>query len=348
MKILFINGQYPFCYYYRGYLPGVYSGNGVVTDFIRSGSQLSQGELYSKAEKSDVLVFQRPTEQKMFDFAILMKKKGKKIIFENDDSYSTIPMDKLENDAQRAIAKKLNSSLNNFAKFADGVIASTPILADEYSKLNSNVVVLKNTIDPLDRIPCRKNDTGKFRIGLIGSVTSNEDYDHIKEDLRRLDATNEYTIVVMGVKFKDGTHLSISQPDYDFWSSLKNVEMHPYCKITEYIHTVSKLALDLAIIPRKDMYFNYCKSNLKFLEMSLLKIPVVAQGFQNGLSPYQGVDEQYMTVIQDNWHDTIVDVKEKYASYKEKAETAHEYVLKNYNIAEYYKEWVNKIEQLCK
>jgi glycosyltransferase involved in cell wall biosynthesis len=39
------------------------------------------------------------------------------------------------------------------------------------------------------------------------------------------------------------------------------------------------------LIPRKDNYFNRCKSNIKFLEASMLEIPVVATSFKNG--PYE-------------------------------------------------------------
>lgn len=140
------------------------------------------------------------------------------------------------------------------------------------------------------------------------------------------------------------------QEDWDFWASLKNVEWHPVVHVTEYMMTVANLALDVAIIPRKDHYFNYCKSNLKFLDMSLLRIPVIAQGFPNGLSPYQGIDEPYMTVVTDNstWYNTIVEVKEKHSNYKLLANKAHDYVLENYNIIHYAATWQKTIEDLCK
>lgn len=343
-----MHGAYPFCYYYRGYLPAVYSGQMAVNDFLRLDSKIDPIKLKNHANQADVVVFQRPTDRKMYDLAVALKKQGKKILFENDDTYSAIPLDRLENERQVKIAKEMNNNLNDFLRFADGAIASTEILADEFRKINKNVAVLKNTVDPRDKFVNRKNDTGKFRVGLIGSVTTNDDYFHLKADLRRLDALGDVTIVVMGVKYKDGTYLPIMQEDYDFWSSLKNVEWHPYCHVTEYMYNISKLALDVAIIPRKDHYFNYCKSNLKFLEISLLGIPVIAQGFINKLSPYQGADEDYMTIAVDNWYDTIITVKNEYATYKKLAEKAQEYVLKEYNIANYYKEWVKTIEALCK
>lgn len=346
MKILFINGQYPFCYYYRGYLPGVYSNNMVVSDFMAKNGRYSSDNVIEQAKNADVVVFHRPTDKQVVELASLLKKQGKKVIFENDDTYSGIPLDRLDNEKQVALAKEMSTTLNNVLRIADGAIASTQILADEYRKINPNVVVLKNCIDPLDEFPNKKNETGKFRVGLIGSVTSNDDYIHIKDQLKQLDERGDVTLVVMGVKRKDGSYLPTMKEDYDFWASLKNVEWHPYVHITEYMMRLADLALDLAIIPRKDHYFNWCKSNLKFLEMSLLKVPVIAQGFPN--SPYQQ-DKDYLTLIEDNaeWYNQVIKVKDNYPHYADLALKAHDYVLEVYNIKLYAQEWVRQIKSLC-
>lgn len=347
MKVLFVPGEYPFCYYHRGYLPGVYSNQFVVTDFLAKNPKFDD-DFLNKANKSDVVVFQRPSSQASLQLATSLKQKGKKIIFENDDTYTGIPLERLDNQKQIEIAKELSANINAFLKIADGAIASTPILAEEYGKINSNVAVCKNCIDPLDEIPCKKNTTGKFRVGLIGSVTSNDDYIHIKDQIRQLDGRGDITIVVLGVKFQDGSIMPSMQPDYEFWNSLKNIEWHPVVHVTEYMSYIADLALDLVMIPRKEHYFNQCKSNIKFLEMSLLKIPVIAQGFSDGTSPYDGVDKSYMTVITDNstWYNKIVEIKENYADFLSLAEKAHDYVVKNYNVQEYAFEWIETIKKL--
>lgn len=347
MKILYYNGAYPFCYYYRGYLPGVYSNQMVVQDFLRKDTAVDNAKVIEMADRADVIVFQRPSDPKLLQLARLLRIKGKKIIFENDDTYEGIPIERLDNEVQKAIAKEQARNLKTFAAFADGAIASTDCLREEYSKYNKNTVVLKNCIDPSDAFTCKTNTTGKFRVGFIGSVTTNDDYNHIKDDIKRLDARGDVTIVVMGVKYSDGTHLPIMNADYEFWDSLANVEWHPYCHITEYMYKVSQLALDVAIIPRLDHYFNKCKSNLKFLEMSLLKIPVIAQGMEDG--PYEH-DSEYAQLLYSNnsWYDCIVDTMSNYKKYKELANKAHKYVLENYNIKNYATEWTKQIELLCK
>lgn len=350
MKVLFIQGDYNFCYYVRSYLPGIYSNNIVMGDFIRNGTQIDAYKLMEHAKKADIISFQRPSGKNALELAKKLKEMGKYIIMDNDDTYSGIPFDRLDNERQVQIAKELNSNLNEFAQLAHGITTSTKTLANEYRKLNPNVAVLKNCIDPMDEFPCKKNDTGKFRIGFIGSVTSNDDYFHIKDQIKQLDEREDCTLVVMGVKTKGEKLLAETmREDFNFWNSLKNVEWHPLCNVTEYMYNVSRLALDLAIIPRKDHYFNECKSNLKYLEMSLLSIPVLAQAFPSGKSPYQQ-DSPYCTLVMDNneWYNTIIFIKENYATYKNLSKQARDYVLKEYNIKNYAKTWQIELEKLCK
>ena len=347
MKIFYIQGDFSFCYYFRGYLPGVYSNQTVVKEFLKEGGDLSGAKLNERALMSDVICFQRPTSAPALELARLLKQRGKKIIFDNDDTYAGIPLHRLGNEKRVEIAKKLNRNLNEFIKIADGITTSTEILAQEYRELNPNVAVLKNCIDPLDEYPCQVNDTGKFRIGIIGSVTTNDDCNHIRDQIEKLHARDDVKLVVFGVKLPDGSVMPGLKEDFDYWSSLPNIEWHSNVYVTSYYSAIADLALDISIIPRKDHYFNKCKSNLKFLDMSLLHIPVLAQGFPDGLSPYE-VDKDYMTLIYDNstWHDKILEIKDNYQPYKELAEKAHDYVLKNYNIHTYAETWTNEIKKL--
>jgi glycosyltransferase involved in cell wall biosynthesis len=348
LSIFYLAGGFDGCYYVRGYLPGIYTDQMVCSDFI--GKQFNKEEIRKQVEQCDVLVVQRPSDQVRVNIAKYAKQLGKKIIFENDDTYMPekgIPLKMLANNAQRQIAKKMNENLYEVLQFADGVIASTETLAQEYGAINPNVAVCKNCIDPMDEFPKKKNETGKFRIAFIGSVSTNDDYAHIKEQIQRLDDRGDVTIIVFGIKYEGRPIRGAYEYDYSFWNSLKNVEWQPFVYINEYMMTVADLAIDLAVIPRKESYFNQCKSNLKFLEMSLLHIPVIAQGFTDGTSPYE-YDKDYMTVVYNNdeWYDKIIAIKDNYKQYEELAEKAHTYVLENYNIETYAHVWTDTIKKL--
>lgn len=347
MKIFFIPGAYDGCYYYRGYLPGVYSDSDVIAEF-RQG-QLDGKKLFRLAMDADVCVFQRPNTADRLQVAKLLKAKGKKIIFENDDTYlpdKGVPLSMLSSDRAREIAKQMNANLYDTLRIADGGIASTEILGDEFRIINPNVAVLKNCIDPLDEQPRLKNDTGKFRIGFVGSVASNDDYVHIADQIRALAERGDIEIVVFGLPTVNPS--GAYKDDVRFWMHLPNIEAHNFVPITHYYHKLASLKLDLAIIPRKDSYFNRCKSNLKFLEMSLLRIPVLAQGFATKDGPYDQ-ETDYMSVIYDDkWYDKVIEIKDNHEKYQAIADKAHDYVLKNYNIKTYAKEWKKTITKLCK
>jgi glycosyltransferase involved in cell wall biosynthesis len=350
-KIFYLPGGYDGCYMYRGYMPGIYTNQMVCSDFI--GKKFDRDSIRRQVDECDVLVVQRPNDSVRVDIAKYAKTLGKKIIFENDDTYlpdKGVPLNMLKNDRQREFATKMNNYLYEVLAFADGAIASTETLAEEFRAINPNVAVCKNCIDPMDEFPCKKNETGKFRIAFIGSVVSNNDYYHIKEQIRQLDERGDVTIIVLGIKQPNGTINGAYNEDFKFWNSLKNVEWQSYVPANAYMMTIADLAADLAIIPRNDSYFNRCKSNLKFLEMSLLSIPVIAQGFEDGQSPYQGKDEKYMTVVTDNstWYNNIIEIKNNYSKYATLAKKAHDYVLKEYNITTYAPTWTETIKKLIK
>jgi glycosyltransferase involved in cell wall biosynthesis len=90
------------------------------------------------------------------------------------------------------------------------------------------------------------------------------------------------------------------------------------------------------VIPRQNTYFNKCKSNLKFLESSMLEIPVIAQAFDDGLSPYQvdpeDAEHMILCYTQDEFVQAIHDLAKDKDRRREMGRKAKEYVTKKYDI----------------
>lgn len=342
MRVFFVPGAYDGCYYYRGYLPAIYGGMTCMTDF----ATFDADEIQRRCLEADAIVFQRPNDETRVDLMAALKKKGKFVVFENDDTYlpdKGVPLRMLGSDKARDIAINLSRNIERALKIADLIIASTDTLAAEYRSITTKpIVVRKNTVDPLDEWP-KKPRTDKYRIGFIGSVASNMDYYHIKDTIRTLAERDDVTLVALGnPRGRRGY-----EDDDEFWTSIP-VEWHEFVPVTRYYKKVNDMALDIALIPRADNYFNRCKSNLKFLEMSLLRIPVIAQGFYNNGSPYQGKkDKKYMQVVvdDDKWLPTVENTINNYEQYATLADKAHDYVLEEYNITKYAKKWRQIIEQ---
>lgn len=297
---------------------------------------------------ADVVVFHRPNDDRSLEIAKLLRKQGKKIVMDNDDTYKNVDGKKWVE-----ILKKVDHHLDEFGHFADLITCSTEYLADEYRKLNKNVVVLPNCIDPDVWPEPLKNEGDKVRIGFVGSVTTSNDYGPIKETILELNKRSDIQLVVFGLPIQNDTTKLVVQErykeEYDFWQSL-NVEWHPIVQMSEYVETLNGLRLDLMVIPRKDDYFNRCKSNLKFLEASMLEIPVIAQGFSDGLSPYQvnSEDSKHMVVVTDNskWLENIDMLIMDKESRQKMGKDAHDYVLENYDINNHVHLWTESYQAL--
>lgn len=92
---------------------------------------------------SDIIVFHRPNDEQVLEFANILRKQGKKIVMDSDDTYKDIDGHKWTR-----LLNKVDKALDEFAKQADLITCSTEFLAKEYRELNKNVVVLPNCVDP--------------------------------------------------------------------------------------------------------------------------------------------------------------------------------------------------------
>ena len=345
MKVYFVQSFYDGCNYCRCILPqqhGGYNGDKITMLSERATQERS----FKGAMDADIVVFHRPDDEKKVEAMKLLKQTGRKVVYDNDDTYKNIEMMKFQDKL-----KERELLLDEAVKIADLVTTTTEFLANEYRKLNSNVVVLPNCVDPDDWDEPLKNENGKVRIGIVGSVAINKDYDHIKNLLKELSERHTVELVLFSLPPKLDTHKKmrhIYEPEIAYWESL-NIEWQPFVPQPDYMETLRQLRLDIMLIPREDSYFNRCKSNLKFLEASMLEIPVIAQGFEDGLSPYQGVEDiEYMSIAFDevDWRKKVnlmIDDKEM----REKlGKNAKEYVLRNYNIQKMWIRWQETYDKL--
>lgn len=349
MKVYFTNSSLHGCYYVRALLPLREAGwDGDKTSIHK---EAIPEDIRAKAVlDADVVVFHRPNDSRSLDIAKILRRQGKKIVMDNDDTYKGFDVTLLGK-----MYPKIDQAIDEFGRFADLITCSTEVLKEEYLKLNPNVKVLKNCVDPsdwpdVDEI--ERNDGDKVRIGLVGSVGLLSDMDGFTETLRALKERKDVEIVVFALPPRDATTIQhiqrVYEKEYKFWDDL-GVERHDFVHHKDYISKLNSLKLDILLIPRKDDYFNHCKSNLKFLEASLLEIPVVAQGFADGKSPYQAnlKDSEYMDVVVDNDWMRFIDQLILSKEYRrERGAKAREYVIREYDIAKNIGEWTETYQDL--
>jgi len=330
-KVLMISNNYKGCRYVRLSLPMYHCGFDIA---------LTGEEMRNKGRHAEVIVFHRPEIKEHLALAKAMRGQGKKIVMDNDDTFrlSYHPLCQFTPDAVEVELKNRQKAIKDFMKVADLVTTTTETLAKEYREDSDNVVILPNCVDPIDWEEPLRNETDKVRIGLVGSTAMEYDYEKIKDVLRKLSGRNDVQLCMFGLgdkkHRKENPNVTEAfKDDYDFWDSL-DIEHQPWCDISDYPTKLNEARLDVMLIPRKDNYFNRCKSNVKFLEAAMCEIPVIAQSFKNG--PYEEINPsgEIGCLIHNNdaWMDTIEALIKSKKLRRDIGRNAKQYVLDNYNI----------------
>jgi glycosyltransferase involved in cell wall biosynthesis len=339
MRVYYVSSGLAGCYLVRCLLPLQANGWDGDTTSIVPHTKTPENKA-TAAINADIVVFHRPESPDKLKLARHLKSLGKKIVFDNDDTYKDDNSVKLNAYMTEERVKfglnKINEVVDTFIAEADLVTTSTEFLADEYRKLNPNVVVLPNMIDPFYFDEPLRNEGDKVRIGITGSVGLSSDLDVLFPIFKHYEKDPRVQLVFFSLNPNPEKLVKeIYSDEYKILNSL-NVEWIPLVPVNEYYETLNNAKLDIQIIPRQDNYFNRCKSNIKFLESSMLEIPVIGQGFSDNLSPYQATpeDSKHMLIAHDfyDWvqHiETLIESKEKRL---EMGKNARKYVEKNYDI----------------
>ena len=356
MKVYYVSSELQGCYAVRCLLPLQANGwDGDQTSIVLD--RKTPDDKAKAALDADVVVFHRPDHPGKLKLAQELKKQGKKIVFDNDDTLKDDGGFKfnefLDKERFEKGIAKMNDTVDEFIKLADLCTCSTDFLAEEYRKLNPNVVVLPNCIDPFYFDTPKRNKGDKLRVGIVGSIAITSDMEVLKPIVMELQKHKDITTVMFSLppKGHDKITKELYSEEYAFWDSV-DVEWQPFVGMEEYYDTLNSLRLDVMIIPRADNYFNRCKSNVKFLEASMFEIPVIAQGFPDGNSPYERNpdDAKNMIIVKDNskWIDEILKLKENKELRLEIGRKAREYVLENYDIEKNAHKWEEAYRKLWK
>lgn len=349
LKVYNVASGYTGCYYVRQLLPQI--ANGWSGDFKNmlaldnANKILNVKERVKEAYNSDIIVFHRCDDPKLLNCLKAFKQMGKKIVFDNDDTT------KIENRSLvDAVGAKYEKNILEACSLADLVTASTSILAKEYLQYNGNVKVLPNCVAPNHYPEKKYNDTDKIRIGFVGSVAYKSDVGNIKPIIEWLCSLPNVQVVLYGFT-KNEKALDLMKDEIEFWEKLP-VEWQEWTPMNKYFETLNNLKLDIMVAPRADTYFNRCKSNVKYLEASMLEIAFIGQSFKTKDSPYDKdiIDGENGFLAQNNAE--FKEKIEKLINDKELrqklAQNAKEYVKNNYNIYDNSWKWEKCYRELLK
>jgi len=356
-KVYFVGSKYDGCNYLRCQLPMFYHGwRGTRMEI--GGGDRDMKYVLPEMISADIVVFHRADTSAHHNVGRILKQMGKKIVFDNDDTYKLSdnhPFHMLDESGFEENKRRKNNLIDNFIINSDLVTCTTEALAEEYREISKNVVVLPNCIDPFDwpDIP-QRNDGKKVRIGLVGSVAYNHDFQHVQDFIMELNKRDDVQLVLFGLhgekrQAKNRLIRRVHRKEYAFWNRVDNLEHVEWCEFKDYFRTLDDLKLDLMLIPRRENNFNRAKSNVKFLEAAMLEIPCIAQSFTTNDSPYdKDFNGKNGVLIKDNskWMEETVKLIENKDLRREIGKEAKKYVLENYHIDKHAHKWLEVYQKL--
>lgn len=246
----------------------------------------------------------------------MIKFLGIPVIIDVDDHYY------LGNDHPMSLSAKKerwHEPIINHLKLADYVTTTTPIFAKEISKVNKNVFVFPNAIDPNEKqyAPIKNDNNGKLRVGIICGSSHLKDIELLGDLVTR---TNDNVQIVLCGFDTNGTITTYNQqtgektqrpikPEESVWHTYEKIITNNYKNLSkEHIEFLMKFMknvddpfvnekyrrmwtrdinsyathyqnVDVILCPLKENEFNKMKSELKFIEAGFTHTAVIAQNF---------------------------------------------------------------------
>lgn len=211
---------------------------------------------------------------------------GSKIVLDlDDDPFSVDPKH-----PEYEYHKKHEDMMRMEIGTAHEVIVSTEPLKKVVEKINPNVTVIPNAIDPaIWDFQKKTHKSGRIRLGWIGSGSHLADRSVVQDAM---------SVIMKKYPQVDFYHAGMCIVDGKEKREFSFAGTKGYEEFPEFLNN---LKLDIAIAPIKNTRFNRSKSNIKWLEHGMLKTPMVL----SDVTPYSssvthGVDG-FLAKTTNDW-----------------------------------------------
>ncbi len=233
----------------------------------------------------------------------------------------------------------LEWTLRKQMEVSDGVIVSTPALKELYSPINKNIFVVPNgvEVDHWTKLHRFKKEKDTIRIGFSGSPNHTGDIRLVKNVLNKV------------LEKYDNVELYFMGCVPDFFSYTKNVICDDiWTPVEDFPHRLAEANFDIAIAPLKDNLFNRGKSNLRYLEASMLKLPVVASPSADYSRTIKHGENGFLCNTDEEWFDTLCKLIESKELRDTIGQNGYDFVAKNYDIRNISKDYIDILNDCVK
>lgn len=279
----------------------------------------------------DLIIFSRWLGTKHYDVLKKIADSDTPYVVDIDDHW-ILPK---YNPAYWAYRKGIKQCVKDSINYADAVITTTPALAKEIRLINENVVIASNCLDythkqweaePMER-------TDKVKVGWVGGVTHEEDLKLIADQIKGLDIEFYICGYTPGEIWN---RIAKSMPDAKI---VEGTSVFEYGEV--YRH------FDFVVAPLQDNKFNNCKSELKIVEASAYKKPIICSAVYPYL--YHGDNDGVLFVQHNEWRTAIQKLVDAGRSVRESMGVSnYDYCQKHHNLELHNLTRLQLYKSLCK
>ena len=291
---------------------------------------LSEFELTQAQNASHIIIYRSPISPELLRLCHLAKDYGKPFFFDIDDLvFDTLYTDQLSYTKGLPHHEKENYDANvrNYGYMlenCDGAITSTNQLQKELKKYQSKVLLNRNLAsDELISISSQflkdySHVSDVVKIGYFsGSISHNENFELIKPAIKQL--LKKYSNVQLHI-------VGILDIPKDMKPFENQIVTHDYVDWDKLPVLISEVDINLA--PLVDSIFNRAKSEIKWIEAALVKVPTVASKI-GAFSDVVIDGETGLLATDDQWFDKLEALVLSPDLRQKLAESAYRAVLEN-------------------
>lgn len=291
---------------------------------------LSDFQLSMAQNASHIIIYRSPISPELLRLCHLAKDYGKPVFFDIDDLvFDTVYTDQLSYTQGLNQVEKGNydAGVRNYSYMlenCDGAITSTNQLQEELKKYQSTVLLNRNLAsDELISISSQflkdySQVSDVVKIGYFsGSISHNENFELIKPAIKQL--LKKYSNVQLHI-------VGILDIPKDMKPFGNQIVTHDYVDWDKLPALISEVDINLA--PLVDSIFNRAKSEIKWIEAALVKVPTVASKI--GAFSDEVVDGGTgLLATDDEWFDKLESLVLSLELRQKLAESAYRAVLEN-------------------
>ena len=267
---------------------------------------LSDLQLSMAQNASHIIIYRSPISPELLRLCHLAKEYGKPVFFDIDDLvFDTVYTDQLSYTQGLDPVEKGNydAGVRNYGYMlenCDGAITSTNQLQEELKKYQSKVLLNRNLAsDELISISSQfikdySQVSDIVKIGYFsGSISHNENFELIKPAIKQL--LTKYSNVQLHI-------VGILDIPKDMKPFENQIVTHDYVDWDKLPALISEVDINLA--PLVDSIFNRAKSEIKWIEAALVKVPTVASKI-GAFSDVVIDGETGLLATDDQWFDKL-------------------------------------------